>query len=968
MAVETSVVNGYLEALKIYAVDHPHAVAGGLLFLLIAVSLSAFHFIHQFIKRRRLRQQAQERMGYPEEPGVIMDHPRAGFRDQVLSRLEDTTGTQLRDSGPQEALATGEQPAAKGEGEEGEEGQELEPELDAVAKKIKEVQAEKRTGTRSVLGDFEEAGGKESIEQAEEMLRNDPENEQVMDWLAFMYYTNDLVEKAIELYVKLITRKQDKPEYYFYLANCYYKSGLFSDAIENWEHVLTMDNAPAKMKEKTKASLIQVNELFNKWMQVGAKAAAQASDPGLEAVPAEAVAEPMAEPVAAEVAEAPQLNQDEADDLFARIKAEQAAAAAAPVEEAVAEPIAGPVVEPIAKPDVEAPTPADELFAPPPAVVEPLATPEVEIAAPVVEAAPAVSPKEIAKEQLLTQAGAQATGGSIEEIQKQLVDEPDNTKLLDWLAFMYYSNNQLVEAQETYKRLIQLAPETCSAYYYLGNTYFKMDDYQSAFSLWNHIIEHHADDKFASKAESRITKVKALLVDFDDEELAQTQAQLNQIVSQEISAEIDQPAASEEVGDIAAEAARLAAEEEARRQAEEAAQLAAEEEARRQAEEAARLAAEEEARRQAEEAARLAAEEEARRQAEEAARLAAEDEAKRQAEAVSAVDALEEAYRQEPDNLELLSLLADAYFDDKAWEKSRDAYEVLIKAELASDMALYRLGETYMTLGDPVKAMDIWDRLLHDFPNSPFADEAVEGLIRAKSAAQFAKPEAAQESTPAFVEQTPPAPVAETPEPAPAAEDGPSFDFGGLASFLPPAEEAAPKAVSLAELLGDTGEAETSAEAAAPAAEPAAAPAPPPELTEKQKKRQVLMLKDAFPEDRLAWENYIKELGGIGPEVTAKLEVYLETNLDQYQAWEFLSFCYQVQGHFQYAYRVFMHLINQKPQEAKYHYYLGNVMWFLKKRNEAMGHWADALKYDPGGPVGTKAMKKVAKTKKKLKG
>ena len=943
----TSVVETYLEAIKIYAVDHPHAVAGGLIFLLIAVGLSSFHFIHQYIKRKRLRQQAQERMGYPEEPGVIMDHPRAGFRDQVLSRLEDTTGTQLRDSGPQDALVTGEHPAAKPKEEGGtdEEATEIEPELDEVAKKIKEVQAEKKTGARAVLDDFDSTGGQESIEQAEEMLRNDPENEQVMDWLAFMYYTNDFVEKAIELYVKLITRKLDKPDYYFYLANCYYKSGLFSDAIENWEQVLAMESAPAKMKEKTQASLTQVNELFNKWMQVGAKSAAQSSSPELPV----AAPEPEVEPQAAAPAAEP-LDQNQADDLFARIKAEEEAAqASAQPEEPVAEDA------PVAQPDLFEPPPPPPIEAAP--VPQPIANPSPTLESPL--------------------PGTEASGGSIEEIQRQLVDDPNNPKLLDWLAFMYYSNNQLVESQETYKKLIQLAPETCSAYYYLANTYFKMDDYKAAFQLWSHIIENHPDDKFASKAQSRMTKVKALLVDFDDDELAQTQSALSQIVAQEmateddvevdIAAEAAKLAAEEEARRQAEEAAKLAAEEEARRQAEEAAKLAAEEEARRQAEKAAKLAAEEEARRQAEEAAKAAkaaAEEEARRQAEEAAKAAAEEEARRQAEeaeSISAVFALEEAHRQEPDNLELLALLADAYFDDKAWEKARDAYEVLIKAEQASDMALYRLGESYLTLGEPAKAMDIWDRLLHDFPHSPFADEAVEGLIRAKSAAQFQEPK--QEEVKAAEPAPEPALAPEpAPEPAPTA-DGPSLDFGGLASFLPRSEEGAAPAVSLAELIGDDGS-EKAQEA--PAAEQPAAPKPPPELTEKQKKRQVLMLKDAFPEDRLAWENYIKELGGIGPEVTAKLEVYLETNLDQHQAWEFLAFCYQVQGHFQFAYRVFIHLIKQKPEEAKYHYYLGNVMWFLKKRKVAMGHWADALKFDPSGPVGTKAMKKVAKTKKKL--
>jgi len=932
--VEQGIVDGYLETLKLYAMDHPRAVTGVVIFLVVAVGISFFHFIHQFIKQRRLRQQAQERMGYPEEPGLILEMPKPGYRDQVLSRLEDTTGTQLRDSGPQQALAppiTGITVPAKASAPppppvaptEPAADEEDDGDLDEVTRKIKEVQAEKRTGARAVLDDFESAGGEEGIRQAEEMLLREPENESVMDWLAFTYYTSDLVEKAIELYVKLLTKVQDKPEYFFYLANCYYKSGLFSDAIENWEHVLTMEQAPAKMKEKTRVSLQQVNELFNKWMNLGAKSAAQQSTPPTAAPPA-------APPPASS------LDQAKTDDLFARLSA---AKAAAEDEDIFAPP----------------PTPAP---APPPAVVQPPPPP------PPMPDLPTPSPA--------FQTGERAGGGSIEEIQRKLAENPDDVELLDWLAYMHYSNDQLAECVEVYKRLIGIDPTKTSAYYYLGNAYFKLDDMKSAFRLWNHLIEHHPTDKFRKKAESRMEKVKALLVDFDEAAAAEPALEEPSVIEDDFAEEARRLAEEEERRRLEAEEQerlRLEAEEQERLrlEAEEQERLRREaeeqERLRREAEEEERLRREaeeeERLRREAEEQERQRREaeeqERQRREAEEQERLRREaaeraEKASRAASA-SAVAALEIAFQQEPDNLEFLALLADAYFDESVWDKACDAYEDLVAAGQASDMALYRLGEAHLSLGAPEKAMDVWDRLMREFPDSPFVDRAFEGLVRAKSAAAAG------------------ASVAAEPE-------GPSFDFGGLASFLPPGAAADAAPVSLADLVA--GELEPAPPEPAPPElaslelaplelaplepEPPARPADPP-LDEKQLKRQELMLKDAFPEDRALWEDYLRELGGIGPTVTAKLEVYLESNLEQAPAWEFLAFCYQVQGHFQYAARVFEHLLKQHPVEARYHYYLGNVKWFLKQRDEALDHWADAVKHDPGGAVGTKATKKMAKTR-----
>jgi tetratricopeptide (TPR) repeat protein len=234
---------------------------------------------------------------------------------------------------------------------------------------------------------------------------------------------------------------------------------------------------------------------------------------------------------------------------------------------------------------------------------------------------------------------------------------------------------------------------------------------------------------------------------------------------------------------------------------------------------------------------------------------------------------------------------------------------------------------------------------MSEYPESDFVGEALSGLIDAKrmvSETEAQSVVASQEEP--STEQV----IEEGLEPDAAASAGTdnefSIDFSGLSSFLPP---------SSSDVKGEESD-------SAPAEKVVA------EMSDKEKSRMNLLLKDAFTEDRKMWEANILELGGVDSSVSSRLEVYLEGHLTQWPAWEFLGFCYQVQGLYKYALRVYEYLIKSFPEEARYHYYLGNVLAFRKKRKEAMKHYAEALTCDPDGPVGTRALKKISNLKKKV--
>ena len=90
------------------------------------------------------------------------------------------------------------------------------------------------------ITEYTEATG-EGIEDVEAMLKIDPENMDLTDWLAFLYYTNNRLDDAIELYRRLLSRGHKPESQYFYLGNAYFKKGLQQLAIEQWKRCVETD-------------------------------------------------------------------------------------------------------------------------------------------------------------------------------------------------------------------------------------------------------------------------------------------------------------------------------------------------------------------------------------------------------------------------------------------------------------------------------------------------------------------------------------------------------------------------------------------------------------------------------------------------------------------------------------------------------------------------------------------------------
>lgn len=100
-------------------------------------------------------------------------------------------------------------------------------------------------------------------------------------------------------------------------------------------------------------------------------------------------------------------------------------------------------------------------------------------------------------------------GGGVDEMERMLAVDPDNLQLMDWLAFMYYSNDEIDKAVAAYSKIIALEPGNASQHYYLGNCYCKMGNNEQARIQWEEVQRLKPGSKYAQKAGNRMMKLSS---------------------------------------------------------------------------------------------------------------------------------------------------------------------------------------------------------------------------------------------------------------------------------------------------------------------------------------------------------------------------------------------------------------------------------------------------------------------------
>jgi tetratricopeptide (TPR) repeat protein len=110
-----------------------------------------------------------------------------------------------------------------------------------------------------------EAGSGEGINEIRQALAKDPENDKLLDWLAFALYSNNELEEAVGLYARLVEKTPANTTYHYYLANCFAKKGHVQKAIVEWKKVVQIDPY-SKMGRKAQARVDQAMLLLKRMM------------------------------------------------------------------------------------------------------------------------------------------------------------------------------------------------------------------------------------------------------------------------------------------------------------------------------------------------------------------------------------------------------------------------------------------------------------------------------------------------------------------------------------------------------------------------------------------------------------------------------------------------------------------------------------------------------------------------------
>jgi tetratricopeptide (TPR) repeat protein len=91
------------------------------------------------------------------------------------------------------------------------------------------------------------------------MLEADPENSELQDWLAFVYYSNGMWDAAIRVYEKLIRNGYRVPTQRLYLGNALFKKGLRVLALNEWRKAAEIDDH-GTIARKAKERILSVED------------------------------------------------------------------------------------------------------------------------------------------------------------------------------------------------------------------------------------------------------------------------------------------------------------------------------------------------------------------------------------------------------------------------------------------------------------------------------------------------------------------------------------------------------------------------------------------------------------------------------------------------------------------------------------------------------------------------------------
>ncbi|MBI2943677.1 MAG: tetratricopeptide repeat protein [Candidatus Wallbacteria bacterium] len=107
-----------------------------------------------------------------------------------------------------------------------------------------------------------------------------------------------------------------------------------------------------------------------------------------------------------------------------------------------------------------------------------------------------------------TQYAHKTDAADLERIEKKLLEDPQNIELMDWVAFMFYSNGVRDKAFEYYERLTAARPRYPSYHYFLGNLHYQKGDRAAARECWARVLSLDREGEYAGKARNKLASLE----------------------------------------------------------------------------------------------------------------------------------------------------------------------------------------------------------------------------------------------------------------------------------------------------------------------------------------------------------------------------------------------------------------------------------------------------------------------------
>lgn len=104
----------------------------------------------------------------------------------------------------------------------------------------------------------------------------------------------------------------------------------------------------------------------------------------------------------------------------------------------------------------------------------------------------------------VTEYGSSPDSRLIDKLRGIFAEHPTDPETLEWLAFTLYSNGLLDEAIICYLRLINMHEDRDEHYFYCGNAFFKIGDFERASQMWRVAIGRSPESRMATKARARL--------------------------------------------------------------------------------------------------------------------------------------------------------------------------------------------------------------------------------------------------------------------------------------------------------------------------------------------------------------------------------------------------------------------------------------------------------------------------------